>query len=288
MLKISKPNNKDFYYLSYRQAIGDYGQLSTNFTRGINIHRYRGSGYAATTHLQTLSDGGVFNDDVNGITVQQIARNGNTATVQVSFGCAATAPQVSVAPVALALRSGQSVNFSVSVTNQDSTSCGSGSYAIDYEGYLPGSVTPAEQILNAGQTGNATLQADAGGALEGSYPVDVIVTALNADDPNLAHTTGSATVIVDGTPPNVPAGLTASVDKQGRVNLSWQASTDALSGLAGYTVYRDGAIIANVTNTGFTDSNTTSGTVYSYSAGASDAAGSTKSGGGGNNGRGKK
>jgi chitodextrinase len=51
------------------------------------------------------------------------------------------------------------------------------------------------------------------------------------------------------------------------------ASSDALSGIAGYTVYRNGLAIGQVTTASYTDSSTVAGTTYEYTVSAFDAAG---------------
>ncbi len=271
-LKIYKPDTKDYYYLSYRQPIGDFNMLSTTYTKGVNVHRYRGSGLNQTSHITTLTDGGLFTDSKNGISVYQVARAGNYATVEVSFGCAPTPPKVSLAPATLTMRPGTSAGFSVSVTEQG-TGCGNRSYALAGSGPLPTTVTPSSLTLSAGQSVSGALSANAGGAADGSYPVEVRVTDLDATNPATATTVAGATLIVDGTPPTVPIGLSGSSDNKGAITLSWQATSDALSGVAGYSVYRDGVLLGQATTTGFKDSGTVIGTTYQYSISARDGAG---------------
>ena len=269
-LKIYKPDTKDYYYLSYRQPIGDFGQLATTYTKGINIHRYRGSGYGRTAHITTLVNGAAFNDSVNGITFYQVGTVDNYASVQVSFGCAPTPPKVALAPATLTMKPGAVASFTVSVTNRDSGGCGAGSFLVDDESDLSGSVAPNVMTLSAGETGAADLTANASGAADGSYQVRV---AVSPTDGAQSGVTASATLIVDGTPPSIPTGLAGSVNRQGRVSLSWSASSDALSGVAGYTVYRDGAVLGQPTTTSFTDSSTTAGASYQYTVSARDGAG---------------
>ena len=56
----------------------------------------------------------------------------------------------------------------------------------------------------------------------------------------------------DTQPPTVPTGLAASVISPSRVDLTWNTSTDNV-GVSGYTVYRNGAVLANVGSTSFSD-----------------------------------
>jgi|HigsolmetaAR203D_1030402.scaffolds.fasta_scaffold00277_24 uncharacterized repeat protein (TIGR03806 family) len=78
----------------------------------------------------------------------------------------------------------------------------------------------------------------------------------------------------DTSPPSTPGGLTATVVSATRIDLSWNASTDAV-GVAGYRIYRDGAPdeLATVSTTSYSDTSVAPGTTYSYAVRAFDAAG---------------
>jgi len=75
----------------------------------------------------------------------------------------------------------------------------------------------------------------------------------------------------DTSPPSVPAGLSASLSQYDLISVSWSASTDNV-GVAGYYLYRNGALVANIQNTSYTDA-VIPGAVYSYTVAAYDAAG---------------
>jgi fibronectin type 3 domain-containing protein len=79
---------------------------------------------------------------------------------------------------------------------------------------------------------------------------------------------------VDTTPPSVPANLAADAPTPTQVQISWAASTDADTGVAGYRLYRDGsnAPVANVTVTHYTDTGLSANTSYTYTVRAFDAA----------------
>jgi chitodextrinase len=105
-----------------------------------------------------------------------------------------------------------------------------------------------------------------------SYTVDAFDAAGN-------HSATPAEVTVttptsDTTPPTTPTGLTATAPNWTQVNLSWGAATDNV-GVAGYTVYRNGAPITTVGGgmLSYTDGTVTPATNYSYSVDAFDAAG---------------
>ncbi|SEL62859.1 chitinase [Roseateles sp. YR242] len=86
----------------------------------------------------------------------------------------------------------------------------------------------------------------------------------------LGACTGSTT---DTTAPTVPTGLTSSGITTTSITLSWAASTDAGSGVAGYDVLRGGVVIASPTTTTYTNTGLTAATAYSYQVRAKDNAG---------------
>ncbi|ARP72379.1 chitinase [Streptomyces pluripotens] len=76
------------------------------------------------------------------------------------------------------------------------------------------------------------------------------------------------------TPPTAPGTPTASDITDTSVKLSWPAATDD-NGVKNYDVLRDGATVATVTGTNYTDTGLTSGTDYSYTVQARDTADQT-------------
>ena len=76
----------------------------------------------------------------------------------------------------------------------------------------------------------------------------------------------------DTTAPSVPANLAVTGTTASSVSLSWSASTDNV-GVSGYQVFRNGASVATVTGTSFTDTGLAASTGYAYTVKARDAAG---------------
>jgi fibronectin type 3 domain-containing protein len=105
-----------------------------------------------------------------------------------------------------------------------------------------------------------------------TYTVDAFDAAGNhsATPTPISVTTSTA----DTTPPTMPAGLTGTAVGSTKVNLAWNASADNV-GVAGYTVYRNGAVLTTVGATVLTysDAAVTQSTNYTYSVDAFDAAG---------------
>src|SRR3954469_7851749 len=78
----------------------------------------------------------------------------------------------------------------------------------------------------------------------------------------------------DSGAPTAPGGLAATPASGSRIDLSWAASTDDV-GVAGYRIFRNGAQVADVTGTSYSDTGLNDATTYSYSVRAYDAAGNT-------------
>jgi hypothetical protein len=76
----------------------------------------------------------------------------------------------------------------------------------------------------------------------------------------------------DTVAPSQPAALTASAAGANQINLSWTPSSDN-TGVTGYTVRRNGAVVASSTAPSFSDAGLSPSTSYTYTVDAFDAAG---------------
>lgn len=106
VLKIKKPNTEEYYYLEYRRPIGFDTNLPPKITEGVLIHIGYNIPYviwpetflSPETYLidatpgtldgfgdAALSDKTSFYDEINNITITQIGRNENSATVSVAI-----------------------------------------------------------------------------------------------------------------------------------------------------------------------------------------------------------
>jgi PKD repeat protein len=79
-------------------------------------------------------------------------------------------------------------------------------------------------------------------------------------------------VSVDNNPPSVPV-VTATSVSSNQIDLTWNASTDPGSGVAGYNVFRDELPIATTTATNHSDQGLVGATVYCYRVAAFDNVG---------------
>jgi chitodextrinase len=72
--------------------------------------------------------------------------------------------------------------------------------------------------------------------------------------------------------PTVPQGLIATAVNAGRVDLTWNASTDNV-GVAGYQVFRNDVPLTTTAATNHSDITAQPSTLYAYSVAAFDATG---------------
>jgi len=210
-LKIAKPDTNEYYYLSYRRGIGFDANLSSSlYLDRLSVHRYPGDGSSSKTRLLALpTDGESFTDAVNGITVTQLSHHDDYVTVEVNLNgteptptCSANSPQLSITPSSQSATAGTSLNFSIHLTNQDSTACANSTFALNdtIPAGWAGTVSPASLSLDPGQIGTATLSVtSASSASANTYSLVVNVT----DNGETAHTTtdsASYTVVASCSP----------------------------------------------------------------------------------------
>ncbi len=74
----------------------------------------------------------------------------------------------------------------------------------------------------------------------------------------------------DITPPSVPSSLQTTTVTANRIELAWSASADPETGVRYYSVYRDGVLLATVTNTSYVDSTVFGLTTYTYQISATN------------------
>jgi fibronectin type 3 domain-containing protein len=105
--------------------------------------------------------------------------------------------------------------------------------------------------------------------------VPVVYQSGTGSPYNIVLDTSIVAAGADTSPPTVPTGLAASASSSvPLVNLTWNASSDNV-GVTGYTVYRNGALLAGVSGStlSYADNTVSSLTSYSYAVDAFDAAG---------------
>jgi hypothetical protein len=113
----------------------------------------------------------------------------------------------------------------------------------------------------------------------------ILLLQLNQNGANFSYHSVNGSVLDSGVipcgtassdtqAPTTPAGLTASATNATKVDLTWSASSDN-TGIAGYTIYRNGTSISTVSGTSLTYSDTTAApaSTYNYTVDSFDMAG---------------
>jgi hypothetical protein len=232
-LRIFKPDTGEYYYLSYRQAIGfDRVLVCCPYLDRLSVHRWSG---AKTMLVATLADGETFADPTTGFTVTQVSHSStsSTASVRLGSGCGSAAPSLSLTPQNQSGKAGTSVNYDIALINNDAAGCAPASFSLS--GVIPagwvGSFSQANLQLAAGSTGHATLTTTSAlNASPGTYNEAIEVSDVNVPA-HVASVSGSYTV--------VPACMSAPA-----VSISPASQTGSAGATLTYSVTvtnRDGA-----------------------------------------------
>lgn len=264
------------YYVSYRTNAAPYeDNLRTEYQQKTFVHTHSG-GSSNTLLVATLGDGQSFSEPASGITITQAAHSASAASVQVNVTCTPAAPAVVLSPSSSPARPGDTVAYTVLVTNRDSSACPGSTLALSAmvpSGWV-GSLSSASVTLSAGQQGSTTLTVTSAGAVtDGSYPVSA--TATDMTGPDLSGSgSGSAVYCVDAIGPGAVTDLTGVIKQKTRVQLTWGVpSATGCAALASYDVYRNGGRIATTSNTSYLDTGTSTGQTYAYTVIARDTLG---------------
>jgi len=231
-LKILQSGSSDtYYYIELRQAIADDQYLSLPVTgyseilKGVVVHAATPSNANSSDLLDmnpgaswgsamALDLGQSYTDSTAGITITPTAVSSTGATVQVTLNgatCVTANPVVSVTPSeSQFVTAGTPVNFTVTVTDKDSSLCAPVTFSLN--DVLPsgfsGVWNAATLSLSPGTSGTATLTVTSPpGSADGFYNVGV--NAVNTSSSSYA---GSATATYAiSTPPPAPGPLSLSV-----------------------------------------------------------------------------
>jgi Gametolysin peptidase M11/NPCBM-associated, NEW3 domain of alpha-galactosidase len=216
-LKIWNASAGQYYYVESRAKLGFDG----NVTTGVSLHTgsptVGDSSYeldlasTTTTWDSTLDVSQSFNDPALGLTITTLSADSSGALVQVTFGpqpCNTFAPTVSLSPSAASwVTPGSTVNYSVSVNNNDTSGCAAAAFSLTP--ILPAGwsavMTPvALNALAPGATGSASIAVTIPSTAAGTQ--QFTVSARESGAPSSAD--ASVSLIVAST-----LGVTVSTDK---------------------------------------------------------------------------
>jgi len=120
---------------------------------------------------------------------------------------------------------------------------------------------------NAGDTANVAIQLSAGAGTKTVYAKFMDLSGNIVGTSSFEVTLNEA----DTVPPTAPTALTAVPVSSSQVDLSWNASSDAV-GVTGYDMFRNGVFLRTVTGLTSSDTGLAASTTYSYFVKARDAA----------------
>jgi hypothetical protein len=203
-------------------------------------------------------------------------RTTSTVSYNVLGSCVRSTPAINATPPSQSATPGGTVQYSLVVTNTDSSGCPSTTFAIQLAAPSGWSATASipSIVLAPAQTAQSPLVVTShGNSAIGSHSVTVNVS----DGSTPAHGASTSitylvTAAADTTPPSAPVNLTAvAIQKQKQIRLSWNAATDNVA-VTGYRIHRNGQIVGTVAGTAWTDS-APAGVPHTYVVVALDAAG---------------
>ena len=288
LLKIRKPDTAEWYYLSFRQAIGFDASLSSTYLNGLSIHQHAGDGATSkTVWIDTLADGENYSDTVNELSITQIGNYENYVSVEIAFStsCTRNTPTINVEPLSQTDLAGTTLSYDLSITNNDTTGCLDSSWILasnipaDWSEFL----TSNEVTIASGSTAIVNWEVTSAiTSADGNYDLSIDMTGAETImhdsqiTANYSVTTPEPVPepepepVSDVEPPTSPSELTAAL-LGNKISLSWQPSTDNTA-VAGYRVFRNNVQIASTASTSYSDSDLTKEVTYTYYTVAYDAA----------------
>jgi hypothetical protein len=84
VVRVFRPATNDYLYISYRISFGYDTTLRPAYVDLVNIHIYRGSGTVVTRFVQALDLGESYTDAGSNTIIRVTAKDGNTASVQIT------------------------------------------------------------------------------------------------------------------------------------------------------------------------------------------------------------
>jgi M6 family metalloprotease-like protein len=210
-------------WLEYRQPLGQYDStLNSQIFTGSLVH-YEDSTTSNYTHLldfttatSSFADAALVGSWVDPYTNVSLSVTNASSTgldVTVNYGpvpCVRTQPTVTTSPGNPSVYSGASVNYTVTILNNDSSGCAASSFGMSST--LPStwtaSFSQASLTLNPAQSGNVTMTVTVpSGFTPGTYPV----SATGSDANHSATGNANATVTAPPEPILMSLSLSSSV-----------------------------------------------------------------------------
>jgi chitodextrinase/regulation of enolase protein 1 (concanavalin A-like superfamily) len=234
---------------------------------GYTVFR-NGTQVATVTSGTSYADSGLSASTTYTYTVQAFDRTTptpETSGVSSALGVTTSPPPPPSTPTGLAASAVTATSLTLSWTaSSDVGGPGIGGYYVFRNGTKIATVTSGTSFADSSLAENTTYQ----------YQVQAYDKVTPT--PDLSATSAALGITTNSYPaPSTPTGLATSGVTTSALTLSWTASTDAGGpGVGGYTVYRNGVVIAGVgpATTSYADSGLSAATSYQYQVQAYDSA----------------
>ena len=246
---------------SHRQVDLSWGASSDNV--GVSVYEvYRNGAEVASINATTYSDTGLVAETEYSYQVRAVDSSGNVSALSRAASTTTPARPDTMSPTVPTGLSTTAISH-----RQVDLSWGASSDNVGVSGY--------EVYRNGAEIAsvNATTYSDTGLVAETEYSYQV--RAVDSSG-NVSALSSAVSAITPAQPdtisPTVPTGLSATPTSHRQVNLSWGASSDNV-GVSGYEIYRNGAEVASVNATTYSDTGLVAETEYSYQVRAVDSSG---------------
>ncbi len=257
----SPPTGLSATAISHRQVNLSWGASSDNVgVSGYEI--YRNGAEVASVNATTYSDTGLVAETEYSYQVRAVDSSGNVSALSSAASAITPAQPDTISPTVPTGLSATAISH-----RQVDLSWGASSDNVGVSGY--------EIYRNGAEVAsvNATTYSDTGLMAETEYSYQV--RAVDSSG-NVSALSSAASAITPAQPdtisPTVPTGLSATAISHRQVDLSWGASSDNV-GVSVYEVYRNGAEVASVNATTYSDTGLMAETEYSYQVRAVDSSG---------------
>lgn len=260
-----KKSTGETLYLSYRRRIGHDSVLNSTYADRLSIH----TGGYSTVVKGTLGDGQTYSDVADGFSVTVLSHSADAIQIQVDAECRPNAPTLSLSPAVQGAAPGQTVNFTLSLKNNDSYLCSSSAFNVAT--VLPveftGALSASFLLVAPGSTASSVVSMTAPSSAFGESNFEVSVSGSEAVHSALI----AGKVIIDSEAPTAPTNLSFSAIK-GKVSLLWSASSDNI-GVVRYEIFKNGTLLSSVSGTATGTTVPKSRTANTFQVRAVDATG---------------
>jgi len=220
-----------------------------------------------------------------------------SASLELSVNsCVISAPTVELTPSQqLVANASEIQSYRLNLTNNDSSFCNASTWSVAVTSALGSTVVTPTLNVGPGGNGMTAINMQVSGVADGIYPLTVMVSDGKAGHAGQV----GASLQLDLMAPTAPSGVSAQLTGKRRnqsVQVSWSQASDVPggTGVASYSVYRNGVLLGSTTSLNYKDSNFSTTVDNVYEVYAVDQVGHisatpgtvtyTYSGGGGNGG----